>query len=118
MSDGPVFVERIDYEAAAMEYSTQAGESGWILAATKRVVDAALVGVRPAEGSRVAGRDDLLIRREDIDYEAAKRAAFEMAEQIAQARYEGQRFSLTEVNDLKVRAAVDAALAAAEGEEG
>lgn len=56
-----------------------------------------------------AARAWLASQEQTPDYRAAKLAAMEMDEQIAMARFQGQRFSLTEVNDMKVKAAVDAA---------
>lgn len=45
-----------------------------------------------------------------LDLEAAKLAAMRKAEQIAHAQRNGRRFSLTECNDMKIKAAVYAAL--------
>lgn len=48
MSDGPVFVERIDYEAARGMASAIAAFA-ISEASIKAIIDAALVGVRPAK---------------------------------------------------------------------
>ena len=63
MSDGPVFVERIDYEAAAeamydaddayrdsWDSQPDDGVKAWYRQMTRYAIDAALVGVRPAKG--------------------------------------------------------------------
>lgn len=77
MSDGPVFVEKVDYEAAAkamydaddayrVSWDSQPmdGVKAWYRQMTRYAIEAALVGARPAEGSRVAGPDDQLATKQ------------------------------------------------------